>query len=157
MAYILDTNIVSNLRKARPHPNLVDWLSTVSPSDVFITATTICEIQCGIEQSQHRDVAASVQFWLDGMLKEGRPLVLDFDADAAQILGRMWAEKSLDNFVRNDPRSIKRKSGADLAIAATAIVRNMIIVTNNLKDFILIGQAFALPGLLNPMAETTPT
>jgi predicted nucleic acid-binding protein len=154
---MLDTNIVSNLRKARPHPNLIAWLLTVQPSEVFMTSTTICEIQCGIAQSPNREIAGSVQNWLDGMLKDGCPLILDFDAEAARILGRMWADPSLDNFVRTDPRSTKRKSGADLAIAATAIVRDMMIVTDNVTDFELIGRAFALPGLINPLAGTAPT
>ncbi len=115
-----------------------------------MAAPTVAEIQCGIGQTGNPVVAAQVQQWLDALLAAGHPSVIDFDAAAARLLGRMWSTPALSNFVRNDPRSTKHKSGADLAIAACAICRGMIIVTQNAGDFLEIHRAFALPGLFSP-------
>lgn len=148
--YLLDTNIVSNLRRARPHPNLMTWLHGVAADQVFMSVVTVAEIQCGIGQVVDGAVADAVERWLAGMLRDGQPLVVDFDAAAARLLGRMWATPALGNFIRTDPRSKKARSGADLAIAASAITSGMVVVTNNVADFQEIGAAFPFPGLLDP-------
>ena len=150
--FLLDTDVVSNLRKAKPHPRLVSWLQSVAPASVFMAAATISEIQCGIGLINIPAAAQRVQSWLDGMLRDGQPRIADFDARAAGLLGRIWATPALNNFVVNDPRSRKVKSGADLAIASTAIARGMVVATGNVDDFALINAAFPLPGLFNPFA-----
>jgi predicted nucleic acid-binding protein len=148
--FLLDTDVVSNLRKAKPHPNLASWLQSVPAASVFMATVTIAEIQCGIGLVGDRAVAVRVQNWLDGMLRDGQPRIADFDVRAAVLLGRMWAAPPLNNFIANDPRSRKVKNGADLAIAATAIAREMVVVTGNVDDFLTINRAFQLPGLFNP-------
>jgi toxin FitB len=147
MEFLLDTNVVSNLRKQRPHPRVVAWLASVPKDSVFISAPTVTEIQCGICMTEAHVRAAEVQTWLDGMLRDGFPSIVPFDAAAAVIMARMWTTPSLDNFIRNDPRSKKRKSGGDLAIAACAIARGMTVVTDNVGDFLEIHAAFPLSGL----------
>jgi predicted nucleic acid-binding protein len=148
--FLLDTDVVSNLRKAKPHPNLVSWLQSVAPESVFMAAATIAEIQCGIALINVPAAAHRVQTWLNGMIRDGQPRIADFDARAAGLLGRMWATPGLNNFITNDPRSKKVKSGADLAIAATSIARGMVVVTGNVDDFVTTNTAFPLPGLYNP-------
>ena len=148
--FLLDTDVVSNLRKAKPHPRLVSWLQSVAPTSVFIAVATIAEIQCGISLINVPAAAQRVQNWLDGMLRDGQPRIADFDARAAGLLGRMWATPALNNFIVNDPRSRKVKSGADLAIASTAIARGMVVVTGNVDDFLTINTAFRLAGLFDP-------
>ena len=148
--FLLDTDVVSNLRKAKPHPHLVSWLQSVPPASIFMAAVTIAELQCGIGLISDHAVAERVRNWLDGMLRDGQPRIVDFDVRAAIMLGRMWATPSLSHFIANDPRSRKIKSGADLAIAATAIARDMVVVTGNVGDFVTINTTFALPGLFNP-------
>jgi predicted nucleic acid-binding protein len=150
--YLLDTNVVSNLRKSRPHPMLMRWMQAVAADQIFISVVTVAEIQCGIGQVRDASVALSVERWLSGMLRDGQPLVVEFDTAAARLLGRMWAAPVLANFIRNDPRSKKAKSGADLAIAASAIACGMVVVTSNVTDFQQIDAAFPLPGLLDPCA-----
>jgi predicted nucleic acid-binding protein len=145
--FLLDTNVVSNLRKQRPHPRLVAWLASVPKDDVFISAPTVTEVQCGICMTEKPARAKEVQIWLDGMLRDGFPSIVPFDAAAAVIMGRMWTTPSLDNFIRNDPRSRKRKSGGDLAVAACAIARGMTVVTNDVEDFLEIHAKFPLPEL----------
>ena len=119
-----------------------------------MAAATIAEIQCGIGQVADQSVAARCSSGSMAMLRDGLPLIADFDSQAAVLLGRMWATPSLNNFIANDPRSMKAKSGADLAIAATAIARDMIVVTANVADFLAISALFPLPGLFNPFAST---
>jgi len=115
-----------------------------------MSAATVAEIQCGICQVEDARIAAQVQQWSDGMIRDGHPQVVNFDIDAAMLLGRMWATPSLNTFLVNDPRSKKKKSGADLSIAAVSIVWNMAMVTGNTEDFLEINAAFPLPGLFNP-------
>ena len=157
--YLLDTNIVSNLRKQKPHPALLSWLRETQVANIFMSAPTIAEIQCGIGQTSNAVKAAEVQAWLDGLLRHGFPSIVPFDAKAAVVLGRLWTTASLNNFVRNDPRSKNSKSGADLAVAACAIAHRMVVVTNDGGDFLQIHAACALPGLFSPfenrwLAET---
>jgi predicted nucleic acid-binding protein len=150
--FLLDTNVVSNLRKRKPHPRLVAWLSKVSHEEVFMCAPTISEIQCGIEQTEEPAIAAEVEKWLTAMLEAGYPSVIPFDATAARIFGKMWATPSLNNFVRNDPRQKKLKSGADLAVAACAIARGMVVVTDD-SDYRQIHDEFPFVGLYSPFEE----
>ncbi len=117
-------------------------------------APTVTEIQCGICLMQDPAWAREVQIWLDGLLRDGFPSIVPFDAAAARIMGRMWTTPSLDNFIRNDPRSRKRKSGGDLAVAACAIARGMTVVTNDVEDFLEIHAAFPLPALLGAFDGT---
>jgi predicted nucleic acid-binding protein len=148
--FLLDTNVVSNLRKAKPHPLLVDWLSSIPKTNVFMASPTITELQCGVGMAREDHVAKQVQTWLDGMIAVGDPQVLPFGTGAALLLGRMWTRPSLKNFIVNDPRAKKAKSGADLTIAACAIASDLILATENVADFKLIHAEFPLPGLYNP-------
>jgi len=150
LSFLLDTDVVSNLREAKPHPRLLSWLRSVPPESIFMSAPTIAEIQCGIGLINSPTAAHKVQQWLDGMLNDGQPRIAGFGVQAAILLGQMWATPSLSNFIVNDPRSRKTKSGADLAIAAAAISMDLVVVTGNVDDFMMINPAFPLPGLLNP-------
>jgi predicted nucleic acid-binding protein len=151
--FLLDTDIVSNLRKRRPHPGLIAWLGSMPRDSVSMCTATVAEIQCGISRVQNPSAASLVQDWLDALLRNGHPKMVDFDARSAQLLGRMWATPALNNFVINDPRSRKAKTGADLTIAACAIASGLIVVTGNVADFAEIDAVFPLPGILNPCAQ----
>ena len=151
-SFLLDTDVVSNLRKAKPHPRLLAWLRAVPRDAVFMAVATVTEIQCGIDQVDDPGVAHRVQHWLDGLLGDEHPRVAAFGARAAVLLGRMWAMPSLNNFIVNDPRSRKVRTGADLAIAATAIAQGMAVASGNTRDFLEIHAVFPLPGLFNPFA-----
>lgn len=90
---------------------------------------------------------------MDGMLQDGRFGIVDLDRHAALFLGQMWAAPALREFLVSDPRSRKIKNGADLAIAAASIAREMVIVTRNVADFLSIHTLFPLPGLFDPFAS----
>lgn len=152
--FVLDTDIVSNLRKKKPHPRLISWIEEMGWEDLATTVLTIMEIQIGIERARRSDpdTAEQVQLWLSGLLGVGRPQVMTLDTDAALILGRMQETPALRNFLISEPGAKKAKTGADLAIAAIAIARGAVVATSNKSDFLTINRHFKLPGLFNPLA-----
>lgn len=150
--FILDTDVVSNLRKKKPHPNLASWMDEIGWQDLATTVLTVMEIQIGIERARRTDtaVAESVEQWLHGLLLVGEPHVVSLDTTAALLLGRMSETPALRNFLVQDPATQKTKTGADLAIAAIAIAHNAVVATGNASDFQMIHQHFRLPGLYDP-------
>lgn len=134
--YLLDTNVVSELRRLRPHGAVLAWLDGVADADLHLSAVTIGEIQAGIEMTREQDVAkaAEIEAWLDQVARTYN--VLDMNADVY----RAWA------------RLMHRKSGEiieDAMIAATASVHGLTVVTRNTRDF----EGLNVP-LLNPFAAT---
>lgn len=134
--YLLDTNVVSELRRLRPHGAVLAWLDGVADADLHLSAVTIGEIQAGIEMTREQDVAkaAEIEAWLDQVARTYN--VLDMNADVF----RAWA------------RLMHRKSGEiieDAMIAATASVYGLTVVTRNTRDF----EGLNVP-LLNPFAAT---
>jgi toxin FitB len=115
-----------------------------------MSTVTIAEVECGITRVHDTAIASGVRLWLDGMLQDGRFGIADLDLHAALLLGQMWAAPALRDFLASDPRSRKVKNGADLAIAATSIAREMVVVTRNIADLLRIHAAFPLHGLFNP-------
>jgi predicted nucleic acid-binding protein len=152
--FVLDTDVVSNLRKKKPHPNLQRWIDETGWQELATTVLTVMEIQVGIERARRSDLvtAESVEKWLAGLLQVGTPQVVPLDTDAALLLGRMNETPALRNFLMHDPGAKKTKTGADLAIASIAIARNAVVTTGNGSDFLLIHRHFPLPGLYDPFA-----
>ncbi len=130
--YLLDTNIVSELRKARPQPAVVSWLEGVTDADLHISAVTLGEIQAGIEITREQDAAkaAEIEAWADQVAAAYNVLAMD----AATF--RQWA------------KLMHRQSDTvyeDAMIAASALVHELTVVTRNVRDF----KRFNVP-LLNP-------
>jgi predicted nucleic acid-binding protein len=124
--YLLDTNVVSELRRPRPHGAVLAWLSSVEDTDLFLSAVTLGEIQAGIELTREQDPAkaAELEGWLE--LVAGAYNVLPMDA----AVFRAWA------------RLMHRKSDTlyeDAMIAATAKVHRLKVVTRNVADFQALG------------------
>lgn len=120
--YLLDTNIVSELRKARPHGGVVAWLNAQPNEHLLLSAVTIGELQAGIERARHQDPSKANEFeaWLFGLPELYRCLPLDV------ACFREWA------------RLMYGKSGIlseDAMIAATARVHGLVVVTRNERDF----------------------
>ena len=130
--YLLDTNIVSELRKPRPQPAVISWLEGVADSDLHISAVTLGEIQAGIEITREQDAAkaAEIEAWADQVAAAYNVLAMD----AATF--RQWA------------KLMHRQSDTvyeDAMIAATARVHKLTVVTRNVGDFKCFGVS-----LLNP-------
>ena len=68
--YLLDTNVVSELRRPHPHPNVVRWIEEVAADELFLSAVTVGEIQAGIELTREQDVAKAeeLETWLSAVL-----------------------------------------------------------------------------------------
>ncbi len=125
-AYLLDTNVVSELRKQRPHGGVVAWLESIDDTQLYLSAVTLGEIQAGIEltREQDPDKANEIEAWLE--LVAGAYNILPMDAAAF----RAWA------------RLMHRKSDTlyeDAMIAATAKVHGLTVATRNVADFKALG------------------
>ena len=132
--YLLDTNVVSELRRPKPHGAVLQWIQGIQDADLHISAVTIGEIQAGIEltREQNEAKATELEQWL--ALVSNSFNVVPMDA----LAFRMWARlmhKTSDTLYE------------DAMIAATAKVHQLTVVTRNLTDFKSFGVS-----VLNPFA-----
>ena len=131
--YLLDTNVVSELRRPFPNRAVLAWLDSVRSEELHFSAMTIAEIQRGIEQCriEDPDKAQELTEWLQSRALAGFE-VLAFDTHAAQAWGRMMRNQS-------------GKLAQDAVIAATASSHSLTVVTRNVKDFRRLGVAYLDP------------
>ena len=120
--YLLDTNIISELRKQKPHGAVVAWVQSIDDKNLFISAVTLGEIQAGIEITRDQDLekAAQIEQWLDMVADTYNVIPMD------AAIFRTWA-----NLMHKTSNTLYE----DAMIAATAKVHKLIVVTRNLADF----------------------
>ena len=127
--YLLDTVVLSELRKRGRDTGVVTWIGSVTPSDLFISVVTIGEIELGIEKQRAADrkFAEELSRWLDVTLRAYGDRILSMDVGVARRWGRLAARIG--------------NKGMDLAIAATALEHGLTVVTRNVSDFAPTGVA----------------
>ncbi len=129
--FLLDTNVVSELRKARArkaHPNVVAWVQAVPTESLFLSAIVIQELEIGALLAERRDPkqAAILRSWLDDyVLPDFSERILPVDIAVARQSAALHVPH---------PRPIR-----DGLIAATALVHRMTVVTRNVVDFVSTG------------------
>ena len=131
--YILDTNVVSAVRRPERAPKVAAWLRGKAEQDLFLSVITLGEIERGIRQQESRDpdFARDLRAWLDRTVLLFSDRLLPFEAEDARIWGRLSAEIG--------------HNGADLMIAASALRHAATVVTGNTSDFAPAGVALEDP------------
>lgn len=136
--YLLDTNVVSELRKPKPHGAVIAWLNGLQENQIYLSAVTIGELQAGVEQTRKQDPqkAAQIQSWIDVLERYYEVLPMDSSCF------REWAR-----LMYGKPDTLLE----DLMIAATARVHELTVATRNERGFAASGVR-----IFNPF-KTTPS
>jgi len=136
MAWLLDTCVLSELRKPKPHPGVIAWMAGLQPDEAFLSVLTLGEIRRGIELRRGKDpvAARSLERWLLGLETHYADRILPVTAAIADRWGRLSP---------NQPLPV-----SDGLIAATALEHKLTVVTRNTEDFVRSGVS-----LLDPFAD----
>ena len=120
---LLDTMVLSELRKARPNARVVSYLKSQAPDAVFVSAMTIGEIEAGIEKQRGAapEFAAELAQWLALMELQFADAILPVTPAIAKLWGRLCVQTG--------------NKGIDNLIAATALCHNLTVVSRNVTDF----------------------
>lgn len=125
--FLIDTNVISEARKReRADPGVAAFFRDMASNReaLFLSAVTVGELRRGVEIIRHRGDRPQAQLleaWLDALLRDYQDRVLTFDADAAQVWGRLNAAR---------PQHL-----IDKQIAAIALINDLTLVTRNAGDF----------------------
>jgi toxin FitB len=134
VSYLIDTNVISELRKGkRANPGVVSWFTNLDNDEVFLSALTLGEIRRGIESVRRRDsaAAAALESWLGRISEAHRDRIISVDRAIAEEWGRM-----------NGPDPLPVVDGL---LAATAKVAGLTLATRNTDDIARSGVSFFNP------------
>jgi toxin FitB len=131
--YLIDTVVLSELRKRRRHAGIVRWLRNKAVEAMFLSAITIGEIERGVLRQQVGNpiFAEALRAWLDRTVEAYGDRILSVDTRVARRWGRLSARIG--------------HGGADLLIAATALEHGLTVVTRNVRHFLPTGVAVENP------------
>jgi predicted nucleic acid-binding protein len=120
--YLLDTNVISELRKPRPHGAVLEWVQEQAEERLFVSAVTLGELQSGIERTRRQDPAkaSEIESWVDRLSASFQ--ILPMDTACFREWGRIMQGKP-DQLLE------------DAMIAATARVHRLVVATRNERDF----------------------
>jgi toxin FitB len=124
--YLLDTNVISELRKRKPHGAVLAWLNSVPSAQIQIPAVVVGELQNGVELTRLQDPAKAteIEHWVNRIVRAF--IVLPMDGNGFREVARLMVGQSDELF-------------EDAMIAATARIHDLIVVTRNVKDFKTFG------------------
>lgn len=136
--YLLDTDVLSGLRKRSRDVRLVSWMGAQEPEALFISVITIMEIERSIEQERRRDprFAITLTNWLDSVIADFGERVLQMSSDAAKLWGQLQIQL--------------KRSDYDVAIAAVALEHGFGVVTRNVRHFDKTGVSVIDPFVSKP-------
>jgi hypothetical protein len=122
VTFLLDTNVISELRRKRPDARVLSWIRRTDPAALRISVLTLGEIAKGAAQCAARDRAQAAVYyrWLDQMRLHYADRMIGVDADIAEAWGRLAATRVFPI--------------VDGLLAATALLRGMTLVTRNERD-----------------------
>jgi predicted nucleic acid-binding protein len=131
--YLLDTVVLSELRKRHRNPKVVEWIGQRVSSELYLSVVTVGEIERGIAQQKRRnpEFSRELSFWLDRVLSLYGDRILQIDTPITRRWGRLSADLGHD--------------GPDLLIAATALEHGLTVVTRNTRHFEPTGVAVINP------------
>jgi predicted nucleic acid-binding protein len=123
MPYLLDTDILSAIRRKQRNQHLERWLRSINPADFYLSVVTIGEVERGITQQRRNNPAFAddLQRWLDTILQRYEQRLLPLSVSIARRWGRLSGELG--------------HNSADLMIAATALEHNLTVATRNTRHF----------------------
>jgi toxin FitB len=123
VSYLIDTNVISEIRKRSPHPGVAAWFGAVPPSELYLSCLTVGEIRQGVERLRRKDEAQarSIERWLTGLRVLFRDRIVPLDGEVAERWGTLNAVVTLPVI--------------DGLLAATALTRDWTVVTRNVGDF----------------------
>lgn len=134
MSYLLDTNIISEVRKGtRCDPNVTAWYASIDDADIYLSVLVLGEIRKGVERARPNDPAQAraLEKWLETVVKSFAERILPVDQAVADEWGRMGAKRPV--------------STVDALLAATAKVHGMTFATRNVSDVADLGAGFVNP------------
>jgi toxin FitB len=123
LSFLLDTNVVSEMRKgAKADAGVVEWIGNLAENEIFLSVLTLGEIRRGIESARRRDriFAAALETWLGRIADQHQDRILSVDRSIAEEWGRMDVPDRLPD--------------VDGLLAATARVHGLTLATRNVKD-----------------------
>jgi predicted nucleic acid-binding protein len=136
VTYLLDTNVISEIRRKRPDPSVVDWFEQVDADELRLSVLVLGEIRQGVERLRLRDAASAetIALWLEQLTHRFASQIAPITVEVADLWGRL-----------NVP---DRLPAVDGLLAATAIANDWILVTRNVDDVARTGAR-----LLNPFPD----
>ena len=137
MSYLLDTNVLSEVRKPHGDSRVHGWFARVRSDELFLSVLVLGEVRQGVERLKRRDAAQALVFehWLEGLHRYYRERILPVDEAVVDVWGRINA---------GDPLPV-----IDGLLASTALVHKLTLVTRNIRDVQSSGVA-----VLNPFEPT---
>lgn len=134
MNYLLDTNIISEVRKgAKCDANVAAWYASINDADIYLSVLVLGEIRKGVERARPSDPAQAraLETWLTTVAKSFAERILPVDQAIADEWGRMGAKRPV--------------STVDALLAATAKIHGMTLATRNVSDVADLGASFINP------------